>query len=484
MLRKITLIASLVVLVAGLARAQEAWSLQRCIDFARENSLTMKQAENSIRSAELNVKLNQLSRLPNINGNAGAGAQFGRTIDPTTNTFESQTIWYNSFSINGGLQLFNAGGIHHAVAQSKLDLDATKLEADATFNDLALNITSTYLAILLAEEQLENASKQLEQSQAQLDQTDKLIRAGTLPANDRLDVLAQIALNEQNVVQAENSVQTNYLILLQLLELKPTQPFRIEKPEIVLPADANPDQFRSDEVYSAALGTQPQIRANELRQASAEKRISITQTNGLPTLSIGGSLSTSWSSFKTQPVVIGTDVYYIDQNIRLPDGSIATFGLEVEEPILDPNEPFTRADYWTQLDNNFGQSVGLQLSVPIYNASRNSIAVQQARVSALSAKIASDQAKQRLQSDVLNAVTAAKAARRAYVAAEKSFEAASMAYDNAQKRYDLGAINTFELTTAKTNRDAAEIEVTRARFQYLFNLKIVDFYQGRPLKID
>ena len=188
------------------ATAQKAWSLEQCVEYAQKNSLTIKQAQYGIKNAELTNKQRKFNRLPNVNGSISGGFQFGRTIDPTTNSFNNERIGFNSYNINAGVTVFNGNRINNSIKQSQIDLDASILDAEASVNNISLMVASAYLSILLAEEQLENAINRRNLSQEQLDQTEKLIQAGTLPVNDRLDFVAQIALDEQTIIEAQNLV--------------------------------------------------------------------------------------------------------------------------------------------------------------------------------------------------------------------------------------------------------------------------------------
>jgi outer membrane protein len=475
MLSKIAIFTLALSFIAQAATGQETWSLQKCIEYGRQNSLSMMQAQNSIRNAELLKKQNQLSRLPNVNGSANAGFQFGRTIDPRTNQFATQEIGFNSFGINAGAILFNGGLINNSIKQSKIELDAANLDADATATDLALNIAFAYLNILLAEEQLENTRTRLRLSQEQLDQTDKLIRAGSVPANDRLDFLAQIARDEQVIIEAENLVEINYLTLKQLMEVDPAMEFRVERPSVVIPVEAAPDQYTLEEVYASALGVQPRIRANDLRLESAQLQESIAKAGMQPRLSVFGSLSTNYSSIAQ--TITGFQTERVPTTVFIDDNPVV-IEFESSVPIL------AKFSYGDQIKDNFGQAVGLSLSVPIYNNHNNRIAIERARVQALNTEVINRQTRQQLKADVQNAIANSKASRRSYEAAQRSLEAAENAFQNAEKRFDLGAINSLEFTSARNTLDQAQVELTRSKYQYLFNLKIVDFYLGKQLTLD
>ncbi|MBK8490677.1 MAG: TolC family protein [Saprospirales bacterium] len=455
---------------------QDPWSLIKCVEYARENSLIMQQAELGIQRAEINLKRQKNSRYPSLNASANGGAQLGRTIDPTTNSFNNSTIYYNSLGLSAGAMLYNGGRINHAIAQGKYDLEASKLDADASFNSMALSIAGGYLQILLSQEQVENATRQLEQSQALLDQTDKLVNAGALAPNERLTIEAQVALNEQNLIQAENALESSYLILRQLLELAPSEPFDIVRPTVTIPATANPDGLSWQEVYVGAMGTQPQIEAGEMRMASAEENFYQARSLALPTLSIFANLNSSWSSLAKS--IDGTETQFYPIQLKQPDGTIVSFEIGQDVPI------FVDDPYFNQLNENFGQSIGLNLSVPLYNGSRAKLTQQEVEIGVLAAKVANDQTRQQLQSDVQRAVNDAQAAKRSYEAAQRALNASQAAFGNAEKRFQIGALNTYEFTVAKTNLDSAQLSFTQAKFQYIFTLKVIDFYLGRPLNLE
>lgn len=469
-------------LVTFTMQAQNSWSLERCIQYAQQNSLTVKQAEYAIENAQLQEKSDRMSRLPSLNGSSSLGVQAGRTIDPTTNDFINQNVRFSSFNLNAGVVIFNGFRIKNSIAQSETDVLAARKDAEATNNNLALNIASAYLNILLAEEQTANATRQLAQAEEQLSQTDKLINAGVLPENDRLDILAQMALNEQTLVQAENSTETAYLLLKQLLELEPSQEISVEKPDVVVPADAQPEDLILNDVYTRALSTQPQIEAGDLRLKSAELGTEIAKAGRLPSLNAFAGMNSNWSSASrdfNNPIPDGEDIRVVSQDVTIDGSGPVT----ITQTIVTPKFTFPTQSFGDQLNQNFGQNIGLSLNVPIYNNSRNQINIERAQVGIKNQQVQNQQARQQLKSDIQNALANARAAKKSYAASQRANEAASTAYSNAERRFELGAINTFELSTAKNNLDRSEIDLTSAKYQYLFNLKVVDFYLGKQLSL-
>lgn len=479
MLRLCTLLALLYSL-GGSLLAQEAWSLERCVQYALDNNLVIQQAEITARNAELDLDQNQYSRLPNLNGTVSAGYQFGRTIDPTTNAFNNTEIGFNTFQLSSGATVFNGGRINNSIKQSRFNERATRLDVEDQRQTIALSVATTFLNVVLAEEQEANAQTQLALSEQQLERTERLIEAGSLPANSRLDLQAQVARNEQLLVEARNSVEQAYLNLKQLMQLDPGAPISIIRPELAINEADLVRNFDVDAVYNAALTNQPGVEAAELRYAGAQLDEDIARAGLLPSLTVFGSLSTNFSSVFPDFSNPNTDnAMFVESdptsvNINGEPATVTFFELQ--------GITYPTTGYFDQLNENFGQSLGVSLNIPLYSNHRNRISMERARLGALNAEVQSRQVRDLLKADVQQAVTAFRAARNSYLAAQRSLEASQAAFDDAQRRFDLGAINSFEYNNAVDNLDLARVEMTRTKFQFLFNLKVVEFYQGQPLR--
>ncbi|MEZ5042061.1 MAG: TolC family protein [Saprospiraceae bacterium] len=464
-------------LTLSIAHAQEYWSLEKCINYARQNNLLVKQAQYGILNAELSNKQSRMNRLPNLNGSVRGGYQFGRTIDPTTNSFNNESIGFNSFGLDAGVTIYNGNAVNNSIKQSKFDMEAAKLDAAATSNDISLQVASSYLSILLAEEQLENAKGRLKLSEAQLAQTDKLIQAGSLPSNDRLDFVAQIAREQQAIIEAENLVNINYLTLKQLLVLDPNINMQIERPEIVVP-EANPESFALNEIYTSSLSTQPQIEAGEMRMKSAELGEKIAQGQSLPTLSLFAGLSSNYSTL-AKDFLNPTSVTEVP--VSLP---VEFNGERTTITTFQQVSTYDNKTYGNQINENFGQYVQLSLNIPIYSNHRNKINLERARLSTLNTEVANRQARNLLKANVQRAIADARAAKESFEASQRSVEAAQAAFDNSKRRFELGAINSLEFTTASNNLNQANVTLIQAKYQYLFNLKVVDFYMGKTIELN
>lgn len=477
MLKKISFTLFLFALLVQTSTAQEVWSLEKCIDYAYQNSIDAKRAEIGVKNAELTERGNKLSRYPNLNLNANYSLSFGRNIDIATNEFTTQSIGTNNFTLSSGVTLYNGNRINNSITQSKLNTKAAREDAKQIERDLALNVAVSYLNVLLSKEQLENSKKRLAQSKDQLNQTDRLIKAGTRAEGDRFEILAQIARDEQLIVTRENTVIQNYLSLKQLLLLDPDFDLEVITPNIDNIADATGielDRLSLSNTYDKAVENQPQIQANNLRLQSAEMGVKIAKAGWFPNIQLFGQLDSRYSS---QGKAIDQIIPTIDQTPAIINNIPVVIETQGVQTTLKDNP------YFDQLDENLGYGFGVSLSMPIYQNGATRIAVERAKLDIITAQLRITEFKQNLKSLLQQAIADAKAARKTYTASEKTLNANQVSFTNTEKRYKLGAVNTFEYTTAKNTLDQSEIDYTLAKYEYIFRMKIVDYYLGKQLEI-
>ncbi len=461
-------------LFVGNIQAQEVWSLEKCIRYAREKSLSVRQASIGVEQSRLNLKQDKYNRYPNVSGSTSIGVNSGYSINPTTNTFESDASIFNSFGVDGSVLLYNAGRLKKSIEQSQTNLEAAKLDVEQVQNDIALNVANVYLLILLADEQLAKAKERLAQSQRQLDFTDKLIQAGTRARAERYDILAQIALDEQSIVSNQNNLDINYLNLKQLLQLPPETDLKVETPKMDVPV-VDLDKMQLNQLYQTAINNQPNIQANSLRQKSAELGMDIARAGMYPTVSAFGRINTNYSSLAKEP----NGDFTIEEQIL----DVEFQGTPAELSIFNPIPNFDSKGYFSQLGDNLGQNLGVSVSVPIYTRNINKINIERAELEVANQKLTQEVLTQQLKTNIQKSLADAKAGYRQYLAAQRTLEAMKMAYQNTEKRYNLGAVTVFEYTTAKNNLDNSEIDVIISKYDYIFRLKILDFYLGRGLTL-
>jgi outer membrane protein len=457
--------------------AQETWSLQRCVQHALDNSLLIRQAQLTEELARVTLNQSKQERFPSLNANAGAGLNFGRVINPATNNFETENSLFSNIGASSGVMLFQGGMITNSIRQAQVELEASSEDIRQTQNDLALQVALSYLSVLFATENLQNAEATLELTQQQLDQLEKMIAAGTVPANDRYDIVAQIALDEQSVVQFENDREVNLLGLKQLLLLDPEYDMVLERPDVDLDGLEAFETYSLTTVYEAALRSQPQIKAQDLRVRSAQLGESIAKANLMPRLSLSGSIGTNYSDLgKT---VTGYETLRIPTPGVFINGQSALF--EVEREVATG---FENTSLFDQFDNNLGYGISVGLQIPIYNNNAARASVARARIGYTQQEIASEQVHQTLKTDIQNALAAARSAREALDASERAFDAAEIAYSNAEKRFALGSLNNYDFISARSRLDASRVNRTIAKYDYLFRAKVIEYYLGRGLTLD
>lgn len=461
------------------AGAQEVWSLERAVRYAQDNNLTIKQAAANAKTFSLSERAAKAARLPNVSASINAGEQFGYTIDPTTNSFSTQAVGFNSVGVSAGVTLFNGGFIHHSVKQAGWDRRAAEADVEQTINNISLQVAAAYLNILLFEEQAENATRRVALSQQQLSVTQKMIDAGTLPMVDKFNIEAQIARDQQSAVLAQNNTEIAYLNLKQLLQLEPDFQLQIEKPDVPIPDDAQTQTYALTSVYETALGTQANVRASDFRVESAKEGIPIAKSAYYPSVGFGVNLNSNYSTAFQRPerVDVFPAIYpvLIDGESRI----LQIPGQQIQVPVN-----VQRVPYFDQLNQNFGQSVGLNVNIPIYQNGRTRLSVERANLALLNAQLQQNQTRQQLKTDIQTAIANARAASQQYEAAQQTLNFTTLAFQNMERRYTVGAANSFELTTAQNNRDIAENDMVVAKYDFLFKLKILDFYLGKPLSLN
>lgn len=483
MFKKVSITLS-IIFSTFLGQAQDTWTLERCIEYAQKNNINVKQSQLQVNGSDIAAQQSKAARYPGVNFSTNLGANFGRVINPQTNQFDNKAIGFNSGSVNINQIVYDGGRINASIKQAQINHQAAESDLEQTVLNISLNVAQAYLQILLGEEQTTSAKKRYDQSKAQLEQIEKLIKAGSRAGNERLDFVAQTTRTEQSVVAAQNNVDLAYLNLKQLLELDPESAFKIERPaNINLTNISDFEGLTMRAVYNQAFSRQPQIKAGELRLKSAEIDADIARSDRLPSISLFGSLSTNYSTAANKILDRSQPIPFILSEpssvvINGTPASFQSYGIDFDN-ISMKNNPFYR-----QYADNFGQAVGVSLQVPIYDRGMTRLAIERARLNAANQQLTNQRTQQQLKNDIQVALANAKAAKKQYDAADKTLSAATLAYESMEKRFKSGASSSFELTTARNNADTAERDLIIAKYDYLFKVKIVDFYQGRKISMN
>ncbi|AKQ45517.1 hypothetical protein TH63_07445 [Rufibacter radiotolerans] len=461
------------------APAETVWTLQQCIQHGLQNNLQVRQVGLQVEQDALDVKQARYNQLPTLNGSASYGYSFGFFNDPLTYEQRNEQNRSSNFSLQGSVPLFNGLQVQNTIKRNRIDLQATELDQKKAQNDLMLNIVTAYMQILLNQEILKTNQERLKLTQTQADRTQKLFKAGSVPESNVLELNAQIASDELNIITAQNNIELAELQLIQLLNLENASPasFAIE-----VPALADPDQsviaFEAQEVYQTAESLMPQIKRSQLRIESSLKNMDIARGAYYPSLSLGGSVSTRYSS--------GTPFFIVGP----PQTVTQTIGFVNNDPSLPVtyttiNRPRTATSYsyLDQLSDNLGQYVGINLNIPILNNLRTRNNVQLSRINLRNAELNAAIAKNQLKQDIAQAYTDALGAQKRFAAAKKQMAAFEQAFRNAEVRLNNGLINSVDFNVARNNYVKAQSDIIQAKYDYIFRLKFLEFYQGKNITL-
>lgn len=464
-----------VILLSTQLGAQEKWTLEKCLQYASENNLSLQQTKLNIANSEIDLDQSLSNRLPSVNGSASHVYNFGRSNDPTTNEFIEQRIQTNNFGVQANMDLFRGFNLKHSIARDRYSLENSQLQYRMAENDLTLVILGAYLNILRSRDQIDVLSEQVKITEEQKVRVEKLIEAGTLPRGDILDLEAQVANNEVSIIQAENALELAKLNLAQTLDY--FDEIDVDAPNIEVPSTKVIEQMSVQEVYENALQKMPEIQSADLSQKIAEKNLEISRTFRLPSLTLFGGLGTNFAGVGIPSEFELGD--FTDVPVGFLDGDFSS-------PVYQPEVIITETavtPFFDQLGNNFNYNAGLSLTVPIFNKHQVKNGVRRAELGIENARLQREQAENGLYQDIQQAYQDARAAAKVYESNLKTIEASELAFENAKKRYELGAANALEFSTARNNLAIAQLNVNSARYNYIFMLKILDFYQGKELKL-
>ncbi len=460
-------------LSVGSISAQQVWTLEKCIDRALNSSFSIHQADFSVQQAEIDNDIAKLSKYPDLNGNVNVGLNFGRSVDPTTNSFITSSFFSNNYGLNSNITLFNAGRIKNTLALTGYDLEAAEQDKEQLKNDLALQVATLYLNVLFARENIDVAEKQNMLNQQQLDQMNKFINAGTRPKSDRLNLESQIAQGNQSLVTAKNNAQLAHIRLKQLLRIPPDKTIEISVPDDI-PITTDPYIVSFKEVFEQAVETRPNLRANELRYKGAETNIEIAKSGYYPSIGLGLNLGTNYSNQAIE--VIGTNDFVVDEELIL-NGMPFTLEQQVSIPITQTQR------YGSQLSSFLSYGLGVGIQIPIYNKGQIKGSVQRAELNLETQKLNKQQLLETLSYEIQEAIANARAAKDRLAASELSLEAQGKAFANAQKKLELGAATTYEWENQKILLENAEVNKLIDKYDYIFKVKILEFYQGKLIKL-
>ena len=444
-MKRITRLIALVILLAAFtsAQSQVTWNLQKCIDYAIQNNIQLKQQ--TLSSEYYNNQLGQAkyNRLPNLNAGFQNYNNFGRTLG-SDNTYLNVNSNSTSGSLSTNVTLWSGFTLKNAIKVADMDLQASLQDMQKAKDDMMLNIAAAYLETLFADELLNVSQDLIKITQLQIDRTGKLVEAGSLAKGSLFEIEAQYAREELNVVNAQNRLQLAYLALYQLLELPSTESFKIEKP--VLPEiGANMSLINSMDVFKNAVQLKPAVKSAEFKLESAKNQLLIAKGNKMPSLSFGANYNNNYN--------------------YLMNSSLANIV------------------FGEQLKSHQRYGFGLSLNIPIFNHYQAQTGVSNAQIQLEVSELTLQNTKNLLRKDIEQAYTNALAAFKRYVANQKAVVSSTEAFRYTEEKFNVGMINSVEYNQSKNNLASAQSDLLQAKYEYIFRTKILDFYNGKTIEL-
>ena len=462
--------------LSGKSQAQKIWTLEDCINYALENNLDINKQLFTVENNKDLLLQSGLDMLPNLNANGTNVWNFGQTIDQYTNTFATNTVRSNNFYIASNVTLFSGLQKLNTLKEKKINLLASNYDLDVIKNSISLAVAGYYLDILFNLELLDVATAQLSITTAQVERMQKMVDAGSSARGDLLNIKAQKATEQLNVVDAENRLYISNLSLQQLIDLPVTRDFRVEKP-LLKPVQAPKDKITADIIFENALKTRPEIKSAELRVESAQKRLAIARGYVQPTLSLSGSWGTGYSGVAQQ----------INPNVA-PTISHDTVGRTFpgnEKVIVDNlNYSYRTKSFTDQLRDNSNQSVGFYLNIPIFNGWSGRTAISQAKIQKSQAELDLGIQTRDLRKLIEQSYADAASSLQKFSASQDKVNAQAEAFKYAQQKFDVGVMTSFDYNNSKKDLTLAESQLLQAKYDFIFKTTILEFYMGHPIKID
>lgn len=431
------------------AQNNEVWTLQKCIEHAREHNITVKKVQLSMESARLNVTQSWAALAPSLNGFFTESFNFGLRFDPTTGLLNDQRFTTTSIGASSQFIIFNGLANYYTISQNKNTYKASQYDFQQALDDISLNIANLYMQVLFAQERLEIVKQQVDLLKQQADRSRQLYDAGALTQGALLSIEAQLATQELTLINGENALANAKLALIQVLAIDGFD-IQIEKPDFSkIPVGEFNETENAQSIYALAVNTRPNILSREYRMKSARNALAVARGSYYPQFSVNTSINTIFS------------------------------GLLKQNP-FDPNSPVV--PFFDQLKRNNSQQISLGLTFPIFNGLQIRTAVQQAKLQYKNAELDMQAEQLSLKNTIQQAYADARAASKSYQANKKNLQALEENYTYAKQRFEANLINSVDYNDAATRFFNARTELLIAQYDFIFKSKVLDFYKGKKIE--
>ncbi|RVT98205.1 TolC family protein [Mucilaginibacter limnophilus] len=434
--------------------AQQKISLLKAVELALERNLTIKQAQFNEALSTEDLKQSKYNRLPDLGINSQGSFNFGRSLDQSTYSFTNERIFTAYGSLTSQVVLFQGGQLRNQIIQNKITLEADKTNTAKVKNDLILNVITTYLSVLNNQDLLTASRQQTEIARQTLNRSEISFKAGNQTTADLSQARAQLSTADLNVTDAQNALDQSILTLKQYLEIPPETVIEVEKPDISKISVKT--LFNAQDVYNTAVSVNPDVRLAELRRDALAQAVKVAQGAYYPTLAMFASLGSNYSSIYQR--VTGVDPI-------------------TQQPI------FFKPSVFGQLNDNFYQSIGVSLQIPIFTRFATRTSVRKAKINLQNAEVTAQLARNNLSKIIYQAVWDVQAADKRYQSAIQTYNSNKVAYNAILERFNVGLVNSLDLNTALTNLNKAQFDMIQAQYQLVFRSKVIDYYLGNPITL-
>lgn len=458
MKRILLLLLSILLLSPGIVFSQQKdWSLEDCIRYAIDNNIQIKQQGIQTEYQKNALELAKLRLLPSVNGSASHNYSFGRALDQTTYQYtDNQTVQSNNFYVGASLNLFNGLINYNTIKRSNYDVLSSQEDLNNFRDNIALTVAMDYLQILLNKELVTATENQLEITRQQIEKTKKLVDAGSVARGGLLQIEAQAANEELQLINIKNQLETSILNITQLLELKTPEGFQVFVPDIEM--DTNTLVTGNiNEIYEVAVGTRPEVKSSQYKLIASEYNLKIAQGGRSPRLSMSNSFSTGYSDIRKK--LMGVDP--------------ATL-----QPV------YGNYSFADQVNDNINYGIGFSLNIPILNGWQVNKNISNSRLAIQNSEYALEGTKKTLYKNIQKAYTDAVAAMKKYNASHKAVVSTQESFRYTEQKFNVGMVTPVDYNAAKTQLLNAQSDMSQSKYEFIFKTKVLDFYKGIPLNLN
>lgn len=460
-------------LISALISAQEKkWTLQECVNYALENNISIQQSELNVLQGEIDKKDAFGNFLPSFNASANHSWNIGLNQNITTGLLENLTTQFTAFGLNSNVTIYNGLRNVNQLHRANLAILANQYQLSDMKDDISLLVANSYLQILFNKEQLKIQKAQYDFTNQDYIRTEELVKEGVLPRGDALEIRATLASQEQQMVNTENALLLSKISLAQTLRLDDYLNFDTEDVSYNVPLSSVLEES-SSVIVEKAKERRYDLKIAEANVKLAEYDLKLAKGSMQPRLSGFYRYDTRASD---NEIVVGSVPDGTNRPIGFVEGTNQTVVTPGFSRVIENPDPL-----FDQFSRNDGHAFGLSLNLPILNGFSAKNNVQRNKVNLERLKHQYEQAELDLETEVYQAINDAKGALKAYEAAIKTQEARNEAFKYAKERYNLGVSNSFDFSQSQARYEQAQNEVVRTKYDYIFRLKVIEFYFGIPI---